>query len=217
MTILIPTVKHTGSYLVLNSFKAAGYEQQPVKTFKPGKMTVVMDHVLYTKVGRMMDIAEQSDAVIIPVRHPLLVAYSWAKQGEEMSPDFYQTWKSLRDFASLDNALLLPLGIDNDEYVEAIRDKTGVRIDVNQIVNTKANTGNLPPDSGRIPQALGPEHYERARELLEINWIAQKFYGEPEEEETNAESEESQPEIIEEAPPPKRGRGRPRKQAVTEE
>lgn len=168
-TILIPTVKHTGSHLALEAFLDDGFEQQPTKKTKFGGKTVIMDHVLYTKTARLQEIARKADSIVVPLRHPLVAATSWRRNGEELEPDFFQMYEDLELF--LENALLLPLDVDdNSEYVEAIYQATGVTIDTTRVVASRNNTERLRFDDPRLMDEL-KEHQKVSRFAKSLGYI----------------------------------------------
>lgn len=153
MKVVIPTIKHSGSNLVLNAFLADGFEHEMVKGPRlDAKNTVVMDHVLYTKTRKLMDLAEDADVVIVPLRHPNLMALSWAKQGEDLDPDFFQMLRDIEQFMNLPNAVVLPLGGDTTITVDAIFDLTGVRVNLSMPVKSVAGTYALEPDTSQLFQ-----------------------------------------------------------------
>ena len=190
MTVLIPTVRHSGSHLALDTFTEAGFEQITLKAFKPGTKNVMMDHVLYTKVDKLLDIAAKA-VVVIPIRHPLVVALSWQRNGEELSPDFYQTWEDLMKFTALPGALLLPLDLPNvDEYCDAIEKVTKVRPNAKVIVGSRNGTAGMSHDSAGMSELKELDAVKRFCDRLPL--IQELYHQEaPDAQEAEVEQEES--------------------------
>ena len=161
MKVLIPTIKHSGSHLCLDAFLGAGFTQGTVKSGWTEGDSVIMDHVLYTKLRQMTNLAEQADVVIVPIRHPNLIAVSWGLQGEEIRPDLFQMLKDIKPFMLRDNSIVLPLGGDTDSQVDAIAAATQVRIDPNTPVKSVAGTWKLSPDTGKLHEVLSADDIER--------------------------------------------------------
>ena len=217
MTVLIPTVKHNGSHLVLQAFLDWDWEQQPAKKTKLGEKVVVMDHVIYTKLVRLQEIAAKSDTVVIPIRHPLVAALSWQRLGEELEPDFYQMYTDLERF--VEGALLLPLGIDdNTQYVAAIEAATGVRINTDTIEGSRAGTSEIRFDSELLRTEL-KEHQKIARFAQSLRYI-QDIYDPKETAESPAQPQKAcSQEVAEEInkvlkPAEAKAKARPKKKAV---
>ena len=212
MIVVVPTVKHSGSHTVLNSFLEYGFEQRPLKGFDQSatEKVVLMDHVIWVKEERMLDIAAAADHVVIPIRHPRLVAYSWVSQGEELVPDFFQMYKSLVPFVELPNALTLPLGVTNRLYADRIKEATGVRIDTSRMDRSIAGSGNMTPEDPRIEQMLGRVANDDVNDLYERLEYVQKAMNP----ETRPKPGRPKKTVEKAAAAPKKKRGRPKKKAA---
>lgn len=168
MKVVIPTIKHSGSHLCLNAFLGNGFEQVPLKNYKGGPNTVCMDHILYTKQRKLLEIAKTADLVVVPLRSPNLIALSWGNLGEELDPDFFQMLKDIKPFLELDNAVVLPLGGPEQvvqDAVDAILGQANVHIDVAHPVNSKGDTYGLPNDTKKVYEVCRRQDIERMKEM----------------------------------------------------
>tara|TARA_R110000803_G_scaffold206573_1_gene273939 strand:- start:16374 stop:17105 length:732 start_codon:yes stop_codon:yes gene_type:complete len=109
MKILIPSVKYSGASILINQMM----NSYPVSTLKSPEDGIVQDHVIYTKMDDLLYLASKSDFIVIPVRHPKVVAKLWLDNGEEISEDMFQMFHSIVEFQSLDNVIFIPMDVDD--------------------------------------------------------------------------------------------------------
>ena len=120
-TIIVPSVKQSGGDILVKHILSS----YPEGSFKaPDSDGVIHDHVLYTKLDRLLDLADMGNPVIIPIRHPKVVAKLWESAGEELMPDFFQMWEDIMKFRNLPNTHYLPMD-DKDVKlaIEVVRKK----------------------------------------------------------------------------------------------
>jgi hypothetical protein len=132
MIILLPTVKHTGTYFCLKQL-LKGFAPVPLKTARKdikllsGDM-VIFDHLYPHKMNAWLDMLKKYPA-IIPLRNKHSVMESWMSRGEDIE-DFHKQWTQLKRmigkrtyFLSIDAPEL------RDHQLERIKNELNVDID----------------------------------------------------------------------------------------
>ena len=109
--IIVPSVKHSGANILVKHL---------LKSYPPGTLKnyieggIIHDHVLYTKLPQFMALMSSDNTpVIIPIRHPKVVAKLWDRAGDELNPDFYQMWSAIQKFRERDNVQYLAMDTDD--------------------------------------------------------------------------------------------------------
>ena len=117
MKILIISVKHSGENILADKM----LYDYPRSTLKERGDGLIIDHLIYSKLGDLMDLAEEADIVVIPIRHPKVVAKLWLDNGEEITNDYFQMWEAISNFEEMDNVVFLPMDTDDlSERLEAV-------------------------------------------------------------------------------------------------
>jgi len=123
-TIVVPSVKLSGADILVKHVLS----RYPSVTLKSGENGVINDEVLYTKEQELLYAAEQADVVIVPIRHPKVVAKLWSET-HEIVPDFFQMWQSIQKFRKLDNVVFLPMDSDNlEQRINDLADQTKLKL-----------------------------------------------------------------------------------------
>jgi len=134
-SILVPSVQHSGADILVNHFLAS-YPQGTLKGITEG--VIIHDHVLYTKLPTLLSIAKHSDQVIIPIRHPKVVAVLWERNHLELDPDFYQMWDAIQQFAELDNVHFLAMDVDDmDQRIEVVEINSKLQFEHNFLLTER--------------------------------------------------------------------------------
>lgn len=151
MIICVPTVQHTGSFFVTRHL-LDGYPEQPIRTdnYASG---VYFDHVNPEKRVFWQPLLDCANAIIVPLRHPVIVAESWRRKGKPLD-DMYAQWDMLIDFVDPYQPAYLPLDVDiRDAHLGAINERYNLKLQTRwPVINSKVKTygldrQNLPIDT----------------------------------------------------------------------
>lgn len=184
--ILVPTVQHTGSHFVVREL-FPHHQQTPLKKPVIQPDTLMMDHVLPTKMTRMLTLAKTASAIVIPLRHPRVCAYSWIKSGKELFPDFSRQWDCIWRFEdegfdvhyiTLDNEEL------RDEQLKALCKAIG-----DDIYTDWPELGqNAALRNESLPDMMLLEHADRVNDVCRLHKDRlERFYGAKAKQETEQE------------------------------
>jgi hypothetical protein len=112
--ILVTGVAMSGADIITGHLLSA----YPRSTLKGGGDGVIADHIIYSKMPRLAEMAKRADLVLIPIRHPKVVAKLWRNVGLELDPDFVSAWRGLEKF--FPDAIFLPM--DSDDFNSRVAD-----------------------------------------------------------------------------------------------
>lgn len=156
---------HTGTYFVTKHLLSS-LTERPIKhgIIGPG---LYSDHVYPHKRGLWYDVLSKSDHVIVPLRHPAVVAESWKKRNRPKL-ELIEQFEELIGFVDQFQPLYLPLDVDDrDNYLGKINAATGLELETSwPVIHSKKATHdidwrNLYPD-------------DDIQEMIDANW---QFFG----------------------------------------
>lgn len=138
MIINIPTIPHTGSYLVADGlfggFKRLGLNSKPENGCK------YFDHLFLHKIDAWKGKMEAYPS-IIPLRHPILTAVSWARRNRDLG-EMCVMWYVLVEQLDRYNPYYIPVDSPNrNDWLDRLN--KGLRLDLSTnwpIINSKHNT-----------------------------------------------------------------------------
>lgn len=144
MKILIPTVPHSGTHLLSSFFERAGFEGTAINNPRPPENAVITTHIdTPTKFNTVLKIMPNYQ-VVIPIRHPYLVAESWIRREQPLDRMLaaYRRLPALYDTG----AMFVPIdSLDRDKYIQRINDALDIKLkpDWGTVVNGFKNTHTL--------------------------------------------------------------------------
>lgn len=142
MIVCVPTVQHTGSYFVANHL-FSDWPKHPIKN-APLEHGVYFDHVWPHKRQWWEELFEETDAIIVPLRHPAVVAESWKRRGRPFR-EMCDQWRMMRDVIDAYEPSYLPLDVeDRQSYLDAINERYGLSLATSwPVIHSKRQTNEI--------------------------------------------------------------------------
>jgi hypothetical protein len=139
MRYTIPTIQHTGTKLLANMFE--GFKRISFIEESEADNVLYLGHLTVNSID---NIKKLKNPIILPMRHPYLVAESWKRREKPLSDLVINFRLLINDIDKLD-AMYLPIDVENkQDYLDEINEKLGLSLysDWN-VVNSKKQTYNL--------------------------------------------------------------------------
>jgi len=161
----IPTIQHTGTKFLAKLFGqihwASFYEKPECDDFL---------HVGHLTRNSIDAIKRLNHKIIIPLRHPYLVAESWRRRNKPLD-ELEENFHLLVDELDPLNPLYLPIDVDNrQDYLDQINDDLGLALVTEWgVENSKKSTYNL----SHKDMTPGPTEKRLAEDIDEF---LQRFY-----------------------------------------
>lgn len=168
MRYVIPTIQHTGTKLLYGMFPE-GFTHYSFYEEPESPNALHVGHITENSVEAIKRLDCQ---MIIPLRHPYLVAESWRRRNKPLSELFDNFMILVDELAPLD-PLYLPIDAANrQDYLNKINKRLDLRLNTNwNVVNSKKSTYNL------THKDLSPGPIEN-RLVSEIEEFLKPFYPE---------------------------------------
>lgn len=140
MRYVIPTIQHTGTKFLYKLFPE-GYTHCSLIEDIDQDNVLYVGHLTANSVDR---IKELPYPMLIPLRHPYLVAESWVRRGKPLS-ELADNFRLLVNELDPLNPLYLPIDVDNrQDYLDKINKDLGLSLSTNwNVENSKETTYNL--------------------------------------------------------------------------
>ncbi len=121
--LIFPTVQHTGSHFVVGLL---GFDINKAMSWKhDGKGEYYFDHIHPALKHRFLPLLE-GKTIIIPLRHPKVVAKSWADRKKD-EQELIECFECLVNDVDKFDPYYLPLDSDRrDEYLQKINEGLGL-------------------------------------------------------------------------------------------
>ena len=113
--IVAPTIRHTGSQWLKRELVCQGYEQLTLRS-DPAEGAFMTDHLYDTHMEHFKKWVQAGARVVIPLRHPRLVAESWSKDDPKLMQYWDQMWDNMLMFHSFDPEYIV---VDSGDKVNA--------------------------------------------------------------------------------------------------
>lgn len=148
MAIIVPTVKHSGSHYVADHLFQK-HRKVPLKAaHEAGKQDVVFDHLFDTKMDLFDELLEnEENPIVIPIRHPKVVALSWDMLKQDRRPYYFDQWDNLTSIADKYADRIAFVVLDGgaallEACVENVAELTGARMPrkLDEVVASRAGT-----------------------------------------------------------------------------
>lgn len=140
MDVILPTIPHTGTNLVLRHILGGFTKVQNVKHTNNGGNNVIFTHIENSDNVRIfLNQFLGKHPIIIPLRHPLLVAVSW-KVRQKPIEVLVSLWGFLIGFIDPHSPLYLCIDKSNrDSQLDNINDVLGLNLDTSWPVVSSVN------------------------------------------------------------------------------
>ena len=140
MKYTIPTIQHTGTKFLAKLFGDIHWASF-IEDASDRENVLYLGHLTTNSIG---NIKKLNHPILIPLRHPYLVAESWKRRGKPLT-ELAENFRLLVDELDPLNPLYLPIDVDNrQEYLDIINNELGLSLKTNwAIENSKEMTYNL--------------------------------------------------------------------------
>lgn len=173
--IVVPTICHTGSYLLVEQILGA-FQRRSIKhiaTPRPG--TVYFDHI-YPHNIELLKHAMPAYPSIVPLRHPVLTALSWVKRDRDLG-EMCLMWYMLVEQLDRYGPHYLPIDApDRDTRLAQIGEALGLELRTDWPM-TNSKYGTL---SGRLEDLPEDARKQTARLCRNISDFLSRFYSDAE-------------------------------------
>lgn len=140
MKYTIPTIQHTGTKLLAKMFGDIHWASF-IEDIGDREDVLYLGHLTANSIEA---IKRLNNPILIPLRHPYLVAESWIRRGKPLT-ELAENFRLLVNELDPLNPLYLPIDVDNrQDYLDNINKELGLSLETNwAIENSKKMTYNL--------------------------------------------------------------------------
>ena len=140
MKYTIPTIQHTGTKFLAKLFGDIHWASF-IEDIGDREDVLYLGHLTANSIG---NIKRLNNPILIPLRHPYLVAESWKRRGKPLT-ELSENFRLLVDELDPLNPLYLPIDVDNkQDYLDKINVELGLSLSTQWgIENSKKMTYNL--------------------------------------------------------------------------
>lgn len=126
-TIVLPTIEHSGSRLTAQNIFAM-YKHNDINRPPTSTLSKYYDH-LYSHTIDRFDELSQRYFTVVPLRHPLRIAYSWERRGQLMKY-WFQQFEALITRIDKNKPFYFPVDLKiRYELFEKLKEMTGQPLD----------------------------------------------------------------------------------------
>jgi hypothetical protein len=150
--IIVPTVQHSGTlFLVRSILGKNGFEVLPFRGEPTKEHTVNYGHCWPGELKYMRPLIRKYP-IIVPLRHPYLVAETWRRRNRTPLEMMLQ-WEILMQEVDPQGPFYLPIDRDDrGEWLDSINNQLGLQLSTDwQPLNSHTGTFNITPDKAILP------------------------------------------------------------------